>query len=298
MFRRILFTAVLACVIAGAQATNCDLREYKAGDGPRAEHRDGVLQVSWQGERGDQLRASFAIRNAQPMVVELAVRSSGGSWVTLGRNLTPEFEVTSGVRRVSEQQLAPLRALKVEITPAVMDREKWNVFWDAPLQVPGSTRTNPGLPRRPEEVRRAWAKYQTSTCSVKTDGARLEVEFPGLEMGIFSGRLRYTVYRGSNLLRQEAIARTQEPSVAYKYLGGLKGFAIGPDTRVVWRDVARAWQQYAFGGQINKDAVALRARNRLAIIENKGGSLAFLPSSHKFFFAREIELNLGYVYYR
>ena len=44
--------------------------------------------------------------------------------------------------------------------------------------------------------------------------------------GIFSGSLRYTVYHGTNLLRQEAIASTNEPSVAYKYVAGLKGFAI------------------------------------------------------------------------
>ena len=49
---------------------------------------------------------------------------------------------------------------------------------------------------------------------------------------------------------------------------------------------------------MNQDAVALRARNRLAILEADGGSLAFLPPSHKFFFSREIETNLGYVYYR
>ena len=44
-------------------------------------------------------------------------------------------------------------------------------------------------------------------------------------MGSFSGGLRFTVYRGTNLLRLEAIARTDEPSVAYIYQGGLKGFS-------------------------------------------------------------------------
>jgi hypothetical protein len=117
-------------------------------------------------------------------------------------------------------------------------------------------------------------------------------------MGIFSGQLRFTVYRGTNLLRQEAIAKTEEQSVAYKYLAGMKGFAIGDDTKIVWRDPARAWQEYGFGGSVNEDPVALKARNRLAIIETGGGSLAFFPPSHKFFFAREIETNLGFVYYR
>ena len=53
--------------------------------------------------------------------------------MVLGRDLTPEFEVTSGRRRLSEQQMAPMRELGIELTPEVIDREKWNAFWDAPL---------------------------------------------------------------------------------------------------------------------------------------------------------------------
>ena len=67
---------------------------------------------------------------------------------------------------------------------------------------------------------------------------------------------------------------------------------------MIWPDVARGWHKYEFGGSPNSDPVALRARNRLAIIETAGGSLAVFPPPHKFFFAREIELNLGYVWYR
>ena len=281
-----------------AQAVNCDTRQYKPAEGLTAENRDGVLQLSWEGERGDQLRAALGIRGGQPMVVELAARAGGGAWKVLGRNLVPEYEVTSGVRRLSEQQMAPLRELKTALTPEVIEREKWNAFWDAPLVVPGRPGTNMDLPRKPEEIRKVWANYHASACQVTTDGARIEVSFPGFEAGIFSGSLQYTVYRGSNLLRQEAIAKTSEPSVAYKYVAGLKGFALADDSRVVWRDTARGWQQYAFGGDVNQQPVALLARNRLAILETNGGSLGFLPPSHKFFFSREIETNLGYVYYR
>jgi len=282
--------------VGAAMAQNCEFKEYKAIAGLKAEMKNGALEVSWRGERDQQLRASFTIRAGQPTVHELAVRKGQGSWIVLGRDLTPEFQVTSGVRRLSEQQAAPLRALKIALTPEVIDREKWNAFWDAPLMVPGTGSI--GLPRKPEEIRRASASYRASGCEVKTDGARLEVTYPGLDMGIFSGQLRFTVYRGTNLLRQEAIAKTEEPSVAYKYLAGLKGFAIGDDTKIVWRDPARAWQEYGFGGSVNEDPVALKARNRLAIVETGGGSLAFFPPSHKFFFAREIETNLGFVYYR
>ncbi|HEV3198470.1 MAG TPA: hypothetical protein VGZ73_11195 [Bryobacteraceae bacterium] len=294
----LLLAGALCAVAAMGQSLNCDLREYKAMDGLKAEIHNNALELSWQGARGQELRAGFAIRDGQPSIGELSARKAGGPWISLGRNLTPEFEVTSGKRRLSEQQMAPLRKLGVQFTPEVVDREKWFAFWDAPLMIPGSPNTNMDLPRKADEVRRAWASYHSTGCTVKTDGARLEVEFPGLQMGIFSGSLRYTVYKGTNLLRQEAIAKTDEPSVAYKYVAGVKGMAIANDTRLVWRDVARAWQQYGFGGSVNKDPVAVKARNRLGIVETGGGSLAFLPPSHKFFFAREIETNLGFVYYR
>ena len=176
------------------------------------------------------------------VVRELAVRPHGGEWGTLGRNLRTDFHVTSGVRRVSHQQLNPLRNLGVEITQEVMDREKWYVFWDAPLLVPGlregdTTGMNPGLPRSPDEIREASATFETTACRIRTDGLRLEVTFDGLSMGIFSGELRFTVYEGTNLVRLEAIAATQEPSVAYKYRGGLRGFSTAHTSRVTWRDV-------------------------------------------------------------
>jgi hypothetical protein len=284
--------------VAFGQELKCDMAGYQAQEGLTAQLRVGVLELSWQGERGEQLRAQFTVRAGQPVVQELAARKGGGNWIVLGRNLSPEFEITSGVRRLSQQQIAPLKELNIALTPEVIEREKWNAFWDAPLMVPGRAGTNLDMPRKPEEVRKAWAKYQVTACQVKTDGARIEITFPGLDAGIFSGALQYTAYRGTNLLRQEAIAKTSEPSVAYKYVAGLKGFAISDSTRLVWRDTARGWQQYQFGGAVNQEGVGLKARNRVAILEASGGSLAFLPPSHKFFFSREIETNLGYVYYR
>lgn len=289
---------LLASLSAAAADLTCDLSAYRAQEGLKAQLNAGLLELTWQGERQEQLRAAFTIHDNQPVVQELAARKPGGKWVILGTNLRPEFQITSGVRRLSQQQIAPLKELGIALTPEVIEREKWNAFWDAPLMVPGREGTNLGLPRKPDEVSRAWAKFNASGCQVKTDGARLEVVFPGVDAGVFSGSLRYTVYRGTNLLRQELEAKTTQPSVAYKYVGGLKGFTVADDTKLVWRDTARGWQHYAFGGAVNQDPVGLRARNRLAVLESGAGSLAVFPPSHKFFFSREIETNLGYVYYR
>src|SRR6266516_4620487 len=105
----------------------------------------------------------------------------------------------------------------------------------------------------------------------------LEISFPGLSMGIFSGKLQFTVYRGANLLRQEAIARTDEPSVAYKYEGGLGGFSNALFPSTYWLDVKSEPQRTEIARAEPGKQVILRARNRLAIAEGSNGSIAVFP---------------------
>jgi len=45
--------------------------------------------------------------------------------------------------------------------------------------------------------------------------AALEVTFPGLSMGIFSGDLQFTVYKGTNLLRMDAAAKKNGKVLLY-----------------------------------------------------------------------------------
>ena len=290
-------------VFEGGDPLGCDLAQYTAGGGPTATMEQNTLLVTWPGNAGADMRLRLGLEGAQPIVRDLAVRPQGGQWGTLGQNLTPDFHVTTGVRRVSNQQLSPLEGLGVEITQEVMEREKWYVFWDAPLLVPGigegeTDGTNPGLPRSPDEIREASATFNTTECSVKTDGARLEVTFPGLSMGIFNGELRFTVYQGTNLVRLEAIAETEEPSVAYKYRAGLNGFSTEHTSRVTWQDVSGSPMDYRFGGPMNEEPVPLRAQNRLVIAEGEGGSVAAFPPPITFFFTREVDTNVGYNWYR
>jgi hypothetical protein len=247
---------------------NCDQSQYRPQPGLEALVEKDSLTVLWNGEQGQELRAQFSVVDGAPTVRELAVRSQDGSWRPLGRNLVPQFSVTTGIRRTGH---------------GLSEENRWDVYWDAPLN-----KTN--------EVRRFTASFGADRCEVKTDGARLEVSFPGLAMGIFSGQLQFTVYRGANLLRQEAIAKTNDPSVAYTYEGGLKGFSTDSFPRVTWRDVKNDPQTTEISGS-EKRRVVLRARNRLAVIEGGNGSVGFFPPPHQFFFARQLEVNLGYVWF-
>jgi hypothetical protein len=167
----------------------CDLTEYKSSAGLTAAVVQDQLVVTWRGERGAELRARYAILNGQPLVRDLAVRKAGGIWATLGENLTPEYQVVTGVRRMSTQQADPLRAAGVELTPDVIAKNRWYAFWDAPLHIPeppaAGRGTNPpasrtlGPPRTAAEIRRATATFSSASCAVKTDGASLAVTFPG-----------------------------------------------------------------------------------------------------------------------
>src|SRR5262245_47681046 len=210
-----------------ASQLKCDLTDYRASSGLTAEVERDVLVVPWEGEGASEVRARYAIEKGQPVIRDLAARRSGGRWAPLGQNLIPEYYVVSGVRRMTTQQGAPIEQLGVKITPEVIEKNKWYAFWDAPLVMPAPAAAESGsggavgtagrgaaastggagrvygAPRDPKEIRRANATFSTDSCSVKTDGARLEVTFSGLSMGIFSGSLRFTSYRGTNMFRME-----------------------------------------------------------------------------------------------
>ncbi len=57
--------------------------------------------MSWQGQGAQELRASFGIRDGQPFVQELAARAASGRWTVLGKDLFPDFQVSTGKRRIS-----------------------------------------------------------------------------------------------------------------------------------------------------------------------------------------------------
>ena len=120
----------LSSAMGVAQGVNCNMQAYKAVDGLRAVATAGGVTLNWTGEAQQELRAQFALRDGQPVVAELAARRAGGAWVVLGKDLTPQFEVTTGRRRISTTELDILKRLGKD-TPENEETYKWNVFWDA-----------------------------------------------------------------------------------------------------------------------------------------------------------------------
>ena len=201
-------TVVPASVVV-SDGLKCDLSQYKAGTGLTATMNQDLLAVKWTGQNGAELPLRFAVYGRQPAMRDFDVRRAGGCWTRIGENLTPEYHVVSGVRRLPNDQGNALRSLGVTISRDVIDQNRWQAFWDAPLRVPGTPEPAAGgrgsaggrgapaepalalgeiplnggrvyeLPRRPEEIKRATASFKATACLVKSEGASIEVTYPG-----------------------------------------------------------------------------------------------------------------------
>lgn len=309
-----ILVAPLAAM-GGQDPASCTLTGA-VGGALKVASAPGGASFVWEGSKDQTLRLRFAIVEGVPTIADLAISGRDGRSRSVVQNARPEYEIVTGLRRISNQQLVPLRSLNVPLTQETIDQFRWEPFWDAPLHVEkvkaerrmgsnpppadGIAGTDqPGLPRKPEEIQRSVAKFDVKGCSVQSDGTKAVISFPGVTAGSFSGNLQYTLWRGTNLIRMELVARTNKPWVAYKYDAGLQGLRRDSETRVVWRDTSGAWQKEYLDGDVHRERVALPAANRVILAERAGvGAVAVFPAPHRFFWARELATNRSYSWFR
>ena len=159
-------------------------------------------------------------------------------------------------------------------------------------------------PSHPDGTRKFMADFQPASARVRTKGDRVEIFFPGLKMGIFTGGIAYTFYPESRLIQQEAVASTREPDTAYYYNAGFEWNAIadrgpggGMKTRVAWYDTKGALQQQTlpfFASE--RQPFAVKYRTLAAKVGQ--GSLAVFPPPHQYFMPRDFTSNLAHLWAR
>ena len=100
---------LLTSAAASADPLTCNLADYRPAPGLTAATANDALTVTWDGDTGQQVRLRMTVMSGVPTIAELAVRPQRGDWKVVATGVTPEYRVVSGVRRVTEQQLQPLR---------------------------------------------------------------------------------------------------------------------------------------------------------------------------------------------
>jgi hypothetical protein len=168
-------------------------------------------------------------------------------------------------------------------------RGGWDAFFDAPAFNPAGTRQFVG-------------EFHPTAVVAQTIGNRVEVAFDAMNLGIFSGTVKYTFYPGTALIQQAAIVSTHEPDTAFYYDAGLQMTA--EQDRTTGGNMASHVSYYGTDGKLEEivppygsERHSLAAHYRTVAARMGGGSIAVFPPPHRYFFARDYTTNQGYLWY-
>lgn len=233
--------------------------------------------VCWNGEDGLKWKAELGILEKKPCIFTLAYEKNH-QWVVLAEKLIPQFKVVTGKRTVHN----PQREKPID------SHEKPDYQWD----------TYSDDPFGKKDVNEAIQEWNTEHFEVKSSEKHTTVSFDGLTLGPFTGGCDFNFFDGTNLIRMEAVAFTEEDGVAYLYHAGMDGFEIGklyyvsPKRREVYENPG-----FHTNSGPDQDRERVYTRGRVLTLGLKNGAAAVFPSPHRFFWGGQTENIVGNNYY-
>lgn len=251
-------------VVPTAGAVKVGLTNFHPSKDFSVGHSGDFLTVDWTGENHASLRLRLNLGEAERLIAELSHASAKGApRKILLQDAAPAFWVYIGRRHGS-----------------------WvDNYFDNPSS-------------RPHEISTHFSKLVIEGCRVESDGNRLHIVIPGLWMGYFYGSLEFTLYSGSNLVKQEAVVSTQEPQIAYYYNAWITRCSTKLLNNLVWLSADDRFEHHLLLSDIDLEGPHLKVHRRTLIAEGAGGSLAVFPPPHQYFFARDETINYGNLWYR
>jgi hypothetical protein len=258
---------------------NVNLAGYNAACGvkvdPRPAQEGPGLNITWplgdEAAGAESGRLVLDFRPGKPLLASLAIVPAAGgasdrkSPAPLLAGVDPVTFVTVGTR-VNPPGRPPGMSV-------------FNVFFDSPAT-------------RPHQAYRS--RLDLEKVRVTSRGRRARVSLGTLTIGPFRGELELTVYRGSRLVRVEAVVSTREENRAFLYDAGL--VADSPSwQRLAWIDTEGTWQGAAVESRGQDEPRAVR--HRTIVAESAAGAVACFPPPHQYFFPRDYTDNLKYVWF-
>src|SRR5215469_7095499 len=212
-----------------------------------------------------------------------------------GLNWSVEFRADGNpqvLRRVSVDGKSIIEnAQPVYFADTGVRRGGWDQFFDFP-------------PSHPAGIRRFQQDFKPTSVVARTVGNRLEIAFSGMNLGIFSGAIVYTVYPGSRLIKQEAVLSNSAENVAYFYDAGIDyqptedrrpGNNMETEVTSLSPDDSSL---RAFRVPLVSERNPVAVKYRALAAKTASGSLAVFPPPHQYFFARDFTSNMGYTWVR
>jgi hypothetical protein len=266
----VLFLLVAIVPNLSAVEPTVDLSGYRAEGEASVEHRDGRIRISWPLESApqSQVRGQLVLnlQPGQPLIETLGIAAAAAKVTPLLEAVEPTTFLLVGTREAPSGRPPEMSV--------------FNVFFDSPA-------------KRPSQPYRS--KLDLKHVRVTSHGRRTTVAMSVVQIGTFSGELRFTIYPSTPLLHVETVVHSREDRRAILYNTGLAFAKPGKPVGFGWMDTE---------GRLHRENLALDAkdrhlavRHRALITETPGGSIACFPPPHQFFFPRDLTDNLSTVWY-
>lgn len=255
---------LLISVPLAFSAVRVDLSRYDQSAKFQVTSTDNSLAIEWPGSKGSSIRLVLDLASPERVIREISVAAGPErSRKIILQNAAPEYSVYVGRRHGSWED---------------------NYF------------DNPST--RPHEIDQYASRLIPEECTVVSNGNQLRVSIGGLWMGIFHGDLVFTMFSGSNLVKQEAVVATQEPNIAYYYDAWLDRCSTNQLNRLFWLSDEDEFEEHILLSDIDLEGPHLKVHRRMLVAQGPGGSLAVFLPPHQYFFARDETINYGYVWYQ
>ncbi len=264
----ILMVATIPSLLAAEPTVN--LSGYRTESEVSVEHRDGQLRLSWPSEPGPGHDARghlvLDLQPGRPLIRTMGIFAGANPASPVLESLDPSTYLLVGTRQAPAGRPPEMSV--------------FNVFFDSPAN-------------RPFQTYRS--RLDLKQVRVTSHGRRTTVAVSAVEVGPFSGELRFTIYALAPLLHVEAVVHTQEDRRAILYDTGLMLSKPERLLKFAWVDTE---------GNLHREEPAsdttdrhLAVRHRVLIAETPSGSIACFPPPHQFFSPRDLTENLRTVWY-
>ena len=255
---RMIWSAMgFICAQAAYAAVPVDIKSYDPASGVVVRAADEALVIGWNTPEGStELTLNVSGRGA--LVRSIAVASGAGKPVVVLRDADPVTVLSVGERDLKK-------------------RGGWTIFFD---------RTS----RKPSESGQLTLKLKSVV--VRSVGRRCVVDLGGLEGQSFSGKLRFTLYAGCDLIHVSAVVQTQKDARALLYHAGLSCDPAGKAVSWIGLD-----DKAHRADTTARPAAAQKVRHRTIALETEAGAVAVFPPPHRYFYPLDEAYNLGFTWW-